>query len=291
MADLAPLPPARWWEWPTILSLDAPVVALVWQEQLARAGLTRVGWPERVLLGIVVWLIYAADRWIEGMRLDPARVGTHRHGFYIRHRGAVAVVGAALLAAGAAVAVGRLSAGEWWAGLGVACMVLVYLLSHQCLHRDNPWRAPKETCVGVLFAAGCALGPALQPGVHLGAIAGLSVLLALLAFTNCALISAWEESIDRGHGQTSLALQFSFGRMLSRQLAWLGGGLGVAVAALPSGGEVREGAVCVAASSVLLAVVDLLEPRIGERAARVCADVVLLTPVAAWWLAAVSSES
>lgn len=282
MSDLAPLPPARWWEWPTILSLDAPVVALVWQEQLARAGQTVVGWHERVLLGIVVWLIYAADRWIEGVRLDPARVGTHRHGFYIRHRGTVAVVGAVLLAVGTAVAVERLSASEWWAGLAVAGMVLVYLLSHQCLHRDNPWRAPKETCVGVLFAAGCALGPASQPGAHVAAISGLVVLLALLAFANCALISAWEEAIDRGHGQTSLALQFPFGRMLSRQLTWLALGLAMAVALLPSGGAVREGALCVAASSVLLAVLDRGQPRIGERAARVLADVVLLTPLAAW---------
>ena len=32
----------HWWQWPTILSLDAPAVALLWQWQLARvAGLSQ----------------------------------------------------------------------------------------------------------------------------------------------------------------------------------------------------------------------------------------------------------
>ncbi len=281
MSIPADLPPARWWQWPTILSLDAPAVALVWQEELARAGLSQVQWYHRFLLAVSVWLIYAADRWIEGLRLHPGQVRTRRHWFYIHHRRTVVVTGGLVLSTAGLVAVFCLSSVEWLTGLFVALLVAVYLLSHQHLHRDSPWRPPKETCVAVLFATGCALAPALQPQAHMGGLAGLATLFALLCFTNCALIASWEEAIDRSHGQTSLALQFSFGRQLSRHLAWLGVGLGVAAAITPIIGPVREGAVCMAVSSGLLGLLDLAQPKIGDRAARVLADVVLLTPVVA----------
>lgn len=255
------------------------MVALVWQHEFARAGMAQVQWYHRMLLALVVWLIYAADRWIEGLRLDARQVRTRRHWFYIRHRRGVAVIGALALLVGGGVAVMCLSAVEWWCGTGVAVLVGVYLFSHQYLHRKSDWRAPKETCVAVLFATGCALAPALQPEVHAAALAGLATLFALLCFTNCALISAWEEAIDRSHGQTSLTLQFSFGRRLSRHLAWLGMGVGAAMAIAPAVGSARGGAICMAVSSGLLGVLDLVQPRVGNRAARVLADAVLLTPL------------
>ena len=38
------------------------------------------------VLGCSVWLAYAADRWIEGWRLSPEKIRTHRHFFYRSRR-------------------------------------------------------------------------------------------------------------------------------------------------------------------------------------------------------------
>ena len=57
------------WLWPTILSLDAPAVALVWQALLARVIGLSLATHHVGLLGLSVWLAYATERWIEGWRL------------------------------------------------------------------------------------------------------------------------------------------------------------------------------------------------------------------------------
>ena len=69
-------PPDRtaWWQWPTVLSLDAPAVALVWQIFFARLLGVPLQTHHHVMLGMVTWVVYAADRWMEGLEIDPARV-------------------------------------------------------------------------------------------------------------------------------------------------------------------------------------------------------------------------
>jgi hypothetical protein len=76
----------EWWLWPTILSLDAPAVALAWQSLLALVVGVKLAAHHSVLLGLSVWLAYAADRWIEGWRLTPQTVRTQRHAFFLRWR-------------------------------------------------------------------------------------------------------------------------------------------------------------------------------------------------------------
>lgn len=283
MTDDAALPPVRWWQWPTILSLDAPVVAVVWQEQFARVAQVQLhGW-HRLLLALSVWLIYATDRWIEGHRLTPEKVKTHRHRFYMRHRNAVLIAGLLVAATGLATAAATLTAREWIAGLAGCLTVSTYLLSHQWLHRHHPRRVPKEICVGLLFAGGCALAPALRPGAAGIALAHVALLFALLAGLNCVLISAWERRVDRSHGQTSLALKHHQARDLGRHLTWMLVPLGATLGLLDVGAG-REAFLCLALGGGLLGIVDHLEPRIGQRAARVLADAVLLTPLLAFAL-------
>jgi len=45
-----------WWQWPTILALDAPAVAVTWQCMLARVASVALRPYHVVLLGISVWL-------------------------------------------------------------------------------------------------------------------------------------------------------------------------------------------------------------------------------------------
>jgi hypothetical protein len=261
-----------------VLSLDAPTVALVWQWLLARVAHTPLAWHHVFILGTAVWLVYAADRWIEGWRLVPEQILTQRHWFYLRWRWPVFAVWLLMVATGLTTAFTQLRPREIATGLIVLAPVLIYLLSHQLVHRDHPWRVPKELCVALLFAAGVSCFPiAREPG----ALRVLSVPLALfgtLCLANCALISLWETEVDRTHGQTSIALQYPRGHRLVRLLPWLLALLATGFAMHETGaGQIAV--LCAAASGGLLGAIDLAHVRCGRQLARVLADMALITPL------------
>lgn len=264
----------RWWQWPTVLSIDAPLVTLTWLAFLGRQLDVEIGWPALFVLGASVWLAYAADRSIEGWRLAPEDIRTARHHFYQRWRGPVAVVWIAMLLADLGVAATRLTRAEWRVGWMLTAAVGTYLVSHQFLHRTSRWRVPKEICVAGLLTGGLSIF--LVESVPFRALAGPLALFAALCFVNCVLISWWEREVDRSHQQSSLAL--GAGRAAWIHAApWLLAVVAIAAAALS--GPIRTVAVCTAVSALLLALVDHLQPRMGWPPARVLADVVLLTPI------------
>lgn len=267
-----------WWQWPTVLSLDAPIVAIAWQIMLASVAGVQLAWPHGFVLAASVWLSYTADRWIEGWRLAPAAIRTPRHSFYQRRRWLVFLIWLAVLAIDLAVALMRLSRQELVTGWLVVPPVLAYLLSHQLIHRNHPWRVPKEVCVALLIGGGAAVFPIAGAGVYQRTVWLVLALFVALAFANCALISVWETEIDRSHGQTSLALQFG-GHGWIHGVPWLLAG--VAAIIVVAGPNVRVAAVCCVSSAILLGIVDLLHARLGWRVSRVLADVALLTPLIA----------
>ena len=292
-----PFIPGRphWWQWLTVLSLDAPLVAVVWQALFARILGVGLGWYQHVLLGLTVWIVYAADRWIEGWRLSAETVQTQRHFFYIRWRWPVFGIGFAAIIFCAVLALTHLDRREWAAGFILVAPILVYLLSHQLVHRHHPWRVPKEICIACIFCLGTALAPAVlalpanQSIYHalrdIGAapLAPLWIplgLFGLLCLANLALISTWEADVDQKHGQTSVALQFARGLRLIRALPWLLAALGLA-AAFGTHHMDRTTGLCVTASGLLLGWLDLLEPKLGREAARAFVDLALLTPAVA----------
>ena len=286
-----------WWQWLTVLSLDAPLVALVWQALFARILNVELAWPQAVLLGLAVWVIYVADRWIEGWRLSPEIVLTQRHHFYILWRWPVFMICLVVILVGLGLAVVWLPGREWVASLVLAIPIAVYLLSHQFFHREHPGRIPKEICIAVLFPLGSALAPVVLalptllewPSIGAiinGRLTGLGVplgLFGLLCLVNLALISAWETEVDAQHGQTSLALQFSHRLGLIRSLPWLLACLGAAAVGGTHGID-RVAGICATASAILLGILDYVEPRIGRQAARIFVDLTLLTPAVALFL-------
>ncbi|HTJ77871.1 MAG TPA: hypothetical protein VL357_02650 [Rariglobus sp.] len=283
-----------WWQWLTVLSLDAPLVALAWQTLFARILKVELPWQQPVLLGLAVWVIYAADRWIEGWRLSPETVLTQRHHFYILWRWPVFMIGLAVILVGLGLAVVWLPGREWAASTVLAIPTAVYLLSHQFFHREHPGRIPKELCIAALFPLGTALAPivfALPTILHgqslveiiVGRLEALWIplgLFGLLCLANLVLISAWETEVDAQHGQTSLALQFSHRLGLIRSLPWLLACLGAAVSVGMHGID-RVAGICATVSAILLGVLDYVEPRIGRQAARIFVDLTLLSPAVA----------
>ena len=267
-----------WWQWMTVLSLDAPLVALLWQGLFAWVVGVRLPWHDPVLLGLAVWIVYAADRWIEGWRLQPEMVQTPRHLFYIRHRWPIFGVGVVAMVATAFIAITRLESREFQAGFVLVIPTVIYLFSHQLLHRHHPLRVPKEICIAVIFALGCALAPAVHAPDRIMMLGWPALLFCLLCFTNCALISVWEKEVDLRHGQTSLSIQLGRGAVFIHGLPWfiLAAGLAVMVA---GDSEVRSAAICAASSGLLLGVLDLFQPRLGRIRSRAAVDITLMTPL------------
>jgi hypothetical protein len=73
------------WLWFNLLSLDAPLIALVWQDFLARCYPTVLHPTGRGVLGLTVWAIYLGDRLLDVRHPAPA-LESIRHKFYRRHR-------------------------------------------------------------------------------------------------------------------------------------------------------------------------------------------------------------
>lgn len=265
----------RWWQWPTILSLDAPAIVLVWQAIVADAAGVSLAWPEQFVLAVSVWLAYTTDRWIEAWRLDDTAIQTPRHRFHRQWRWPVAIAAGLTLAADVSVAGTRLDARDLLLGTLVTATVLTYLLSHQWLHRHAPWRVPKEVCVAVLLTAGVWLFLRDATGWRLWAPLAL---FGLLCLTNTALISRWEADVDRRHGQSSLALQSPHA---ARLIAWLPVvSLTAAVAALVVGpADARVPAACAASCALLFVLIDRVQPRVGWPLARVLSDLALAAPL------------
>ena len=76
------------WLWPNLLSLDAPIVALVWLYMFKRAWhVNYLPWQSYLALGLAVWVVYVADRLLDH-RIRPAEdphIGA-RHAFHYKHR-------------------------------------------------------------------------------------------------------------------------------------------------------------------------------------------------------------
>jgi hypothetical protein len=266
------------WQWPAILSLDAPLVAVLWQALFARKLGVHLDWHDPVLLGLAVWIVYAADRWIEGWRLDLDTVQTQRHQFYLRHRWPVFWTGIAAIIATTVIAIARLGEREFKAGFVLLIPTLLYLFSHQLVHRHHPLRLPKEIVIAVIFALGCALAPAVIVPEKIPSLLIPVTLFGLLCFANCALIASWEKEVDTLHGQTSLALQLKGRWAIIHALPWLVF-LSALVSVFLNPDPSHPGALCTAASGLLLGLLDLLQPRIGREAARAVVDFTLMTPV------------
>jgi hypothetical protein len=247
-----------WWLWPNVLALDAPAVAVVWQRFLGWAFSSPVPVAASVVLGLTVWGIYLADRWWD------ARSGSHhqpRHRFAAAHSGLIVISATALLAAAAftfALPITYLLAGG-----AVAILVAVYFgLVHLLKPNAVTARGGKEMLVGLLFSAGVAIP--LIAGGHdavrwLPATAGFGV----ICWLNCRVIDRWEGEVAGDDTREP--------------------SLGITAVVLASLVP-RPVAFALAAAAALLLAVHIAERRIGPQAARVLADLVLLTPLLVWVL-------
>lgn len=241
----------RFWLWPNLLSLDAPVVALLWQMLFARCFHAEVSITAAALLMLSVWLIYAADRVFDARGESKLP----RHEFYRRNWKAVIPVWGAALAMAAWLAWTRLPSLLFERGLGLLGVVALYFL----LVHAAPLRTwPKEAAVAVLFAIGASL--AAWPQIHSAGDVATILLFSCLCWINCAAIDTWERrNGDWPVGAVALCVAALALLLLYRDRPML------------SGAET--------ASALAFVLLDLGRHRLSRDALRVLADVALLSPV------------
>jgi hypothetical protein len=115
------------WQWMNLLSLDAPVLALVWQDYLARCYPSLLRPAGRWVLGLTVWVIYIADRLIDVRR--PAMENEPiRHRFYRQNRGLAKVVLTSVAFADLFIALLWLRPAVFSNGLLIGAGVVCYLV-------------------------------------------------------------------------------------------------------------------------------------------------------------------
>lgn len=159
-------------------------------------------------LGLTVWLIYVADRLLDGLGLDLRRPHTYRHALYTRHCSTFALLWLIGLALdGTLVVTGLLTAAlnhlELNLGLAILAAVILYGVGIH-LAKSNKAVFTKELQIGVVFALGVTLPVWAQ--AQSGKVLVGTLLLVALCNLNCLLIAAWERRADAAQGQASLAL-------------------------------------------------------------------------------------
>ncbi|WP_149496478.1 hypothetical protein [Roseiconus lacunae] len=191
---------------PNLLSLDAVTVGLVWMSIFSIQFLNR--WPhgyEYISIGGAIWIIYTADRILDGLAVTDDATATERHRFHRQHRRRMTLLWCVAVTTVAWVAATAATERQLRGGILMIAFAICYLVSAQWLNRARTL-IPKEFRAGILFAFGvtltCWTSTESPPQ---GSLAICTFLAAGLFTINCLLVSTLEIKIDSVQGSDSLA--------------------------------------------------------------------------------------
>ncbi len=194
--------PHPWWLWPNVLSLDAPLVAIIWQEGFAQSLGVELEWLHRCILGLCVWLVYCGDRILDGWRL-VVPVQSARHEFARVHwRPLSFAFGVGFLSA--VYFALELPPSELIGGLGLLLLVGIYFGLHHHSATRQRVGCFKEWMAGSGFAVGTVFFVLLQAEISIGLII-LCTSWAGLCSVNCLMIAGWDKDNDEMMNHPSLA--------------------------------------------------------------------------------------
>lgn len=269
----APVPPWLWWN---ILSLDAPAVAIVWALLFSRASHVEVPSAAIAVLALVVWVIYLADRLLDGFSVADKRLLKERHRFCQRHRAAVSALGIIGALAGTWLAYEGLNAADVRSGIILGGFVGAYML---CVHLGGPAALrifPKEIAVGVLFAAGTALPIFSQPKAFSWDGLYSWLLFALVCVLNCVAIERWEDELV---ANATAKERPHVVRWVDSRIAIFA--TGTALLGIAGLWLLRSDSNAIAAAgtaALLILLLNSIRTRLSGHAVRVLADAALLIP-------------
>lgn len=191
------------------LSLDATVVALVWQEVFALTGNMQLHWHERAALGITVWIIYIADHLLDSLTISKnapplttraleTSINIHntsaRHHFIAQHKSFFTVAIISFIFADLLISL-HLNRALLISGGILSIISFFYLLINAWLMSHQQWFRGRELIVALIFSLGCGLVPLLQSKNSIPLFLGVGFFACICAF-NTTLIARMERDIN-----------------------------------------------------------------------------------------------
>lgn len=268
----------RPWIWPGLLSLDAPIVAVLWLLLLGAVLHVRVPASDTAVLAMAVWLIYVADRILDSFRESERVPLAPRHQFYREYRAAFALPFCAVLLLAAWMTWTKLDERTLRGGVALAAIVAAYFgVVHLAGNKAQAW-FPKELAVAGLFCAGTCLPVVTRIGKPSAAELAVFGGFVLVAWMNTALIEygEWialrESGAERPHVLTMT---------VARHIVLLGvcaGALALGAMAAQAFQVLRPVLLAEAGSAFALAALGMARQRISSYVLRASADAVLCTP-------------
>lgn len=131
-----------------MLSLEAPVVAVLWQRALAHAHGIRLTPMLDAGLGLACWVIYVIDRTLDTFAVSHDGELDVRHAFYRRHRRWMMLVLPPALVLLAWMAFFVIPEGVLWQAVGLSLLVGLYLASWSA-QGARLWRDLLIACSGL----------------------------------------------------------------------------------------------------------------------------------------------
>jgi hypothetical protein len=265
--------------WLNLVCLDAPLVAIVWQELFARTFGIQLGVPPRAALFFTAWLIYLLDRFVDTCRIPATAPKSTRQMFCAEHRRTwMAFLLIATIAD--AVAISKVDHATFAAGAWLSVAAMLYLAANTF---TKVWRRlpVKELAIGTLFAAGTVLAPVMQI-THIASHVSIAfVLFAAVCSLNCVCIAVWERGLDEAQGRETLATIYP---AIGAFVPWICAALGLA-SVIVTRSALAAGPVLLftTVSTLMLALLDGLRNRIALGVRTALADLVLLTPLFWFW--------
>ncbi len=175
------------WLWPNLLSLDAPVIAVLGQGFLAYRFSLPLRPASRGALGLTVWAIYLADRLLDARKPASADEPA-RHRFCRRHWNSMLALLAVVSATDVMIAMLGLRPAVLRDGLIPLAGVAVYL---GLVHLSGKFpRIPKEVAASILFTAGTFL--AAWVSLPCLGLAWAALAFFVLCLANMIAIETWE---------------------------------------------------------------------------------------------------
>lgn len=278
-----------WWLWPNLLSLDAPLVAVLWTIFLGKIFLSRIDPLSIFILFASTWSVYSTDRLLDGFNCVQSRKLRRRHFFASAHRLSLGLLTALTIIAVPALSLIFLPNRQVDIGLVLLLFVVAYLVVIHAAPENIRTSLPKELLVGTLFAAGTGW-PLYRTLNHLSFLPMLG-LFACLCSLNCLAIERWETEYKAN--RSSLRRSRRIG--LQRQLK--AGTVLIALVAITPfvmrkiGLGPGVGFLGIWCAAILLAEVNINRNHFSAEQLRVLADVVLAVPAVAGILLLAGGQS
>ena len=183
-------------------SLDAPLIAVLWQTVLARDLSVELAVHHHLILGSSVWLAYSADRFSEP--LLPGSQTAKRYEAFKNSRRTFLFCWVACLFIAVCSSVCQLDSqclalGFTLASLSLANFYLCFMESRKGAFLPFP----KEVRTACILSLGCVLFPACLSKDAFPEILFFTVLLFLAFFMNCLYVSKWEWIEDKKRNRLS----------------------------------------------------------------------------------------